>query len=217
MIIKTPTSVRASQLILISLLLCLLPGLSAAGSLYKWVDEDGQVRYSDRMPSSQIKQKHEKLSPQGVVIGTKEAAKSEEELAAANEAKAALEAKQALERIAKEEQDRKDRVLILTFSSEEEMSAVRENRIAVIDSVINLIQKSIDDTEEKLVGLKENAEVNYTSKDLEIPGGLEQKIEFFTRRISLRTDQLNLKEVEKQKLIEQFDLDMARYRLLKGQ
>ena len=193
------------------------PHTLGAAALYKWIDDEGKVRYSDRMPSSQIKKKHQTLNKQGVVINTKEAAKTDEELAAEAEAKIELEIQQAREKQIKDVQDKKDRVLLLTFSSEEEMNAVHDNRIDVIDSVIRLIQKSIVGNEVTLSDLKNSAELNYVSKSKEIPGGLEQKIEHFTRKITSRTDQLNLKLAEKQKVIEQFDLDLARYRFLKEQ
>ena len=40
----------------------------AAASLYKWTDEDGQIRYSDRLPADQLKKKHQQLNSQGIVL-----------------------------------------------------------------------------------------------------------------------------------------------------
>jgi len=212
-----PKNLTRSRLITISLLLTMSPYTLGAATLYKWIDDEGKVRYSDRIPTSEIKKKHQTLNKQGVVINTTEAAKTDEELAAEAEAKIELEIQQAREKQIKDVQDKKDRVLLLTFSSEEEMSAVHKNRIDVIDSVIRLIQKSIVGNEATLSDLKNSADSNYVSKGKEIPGGLEQKIEHFTRKIASRTDQLNLKIAEKQKVKKQFDLDLARYRLLKKQ
>ena len=41
-----------------------------AGALYKWIDEDGQVRYSDRLPADRARKKHQQLNTQGVVLST---------------------------------------------------------------------------------------------------------------------------------------------------
>ena len=207
-------TLTSSRLIFISLLLYMSP-FSLGAATYKWIDDEGKVRYSDRMPTTQIKKKHQTLNKQGIITDTKEAAKTEEELAAEAEAREKLEIQLAEEKRIKDAQDKKDRVLLLTFSSEEEMNAVRDNRIAVIDSVIRLIQKSIVDNEVTLIGLQDSADLHYVSKGKDIPGGLAQKIEHFTRKIVSRTDQLHLKQAEKQKLKEQFDLDLARYRFLK--
>ena len=197
-------------------LLCYVTLNSAtAATLYKWIDDNGEVRYSDRLPPSAAKKKRQTLNDQGIVVETKEAAKSEEELAAEAEAKAAEEIRLAEEKRLKEAQDKKDRVLLLTFSSEQEMSSVHGNRIEVIDSVIQLIEKSIIANEESLIALEDSADLNYTSKGKEVPGGLAQKIEHFTRKIFNRKEQLRLKESEKRKINEQFELDLARFRLLK--
>ena len=210
-------TVTASRLIFISLLLPLSSADIFAATLYKWVDDDGKVRYSDRMPPTQVKKKHQTLNKQGIVVETKEAAKTIEELAAEAEAQKALEAQQAEEKRKKDAQDKKDRVLLLTFSSEEEMNAVRDNRIDVVDSVISLIQKSIAENEATLIRLQDSADTNYVSKGKEVPGGLAQKIEHFTRKIANRKKQLQVKEAEKQKLNAQFDNDIARYRFLRNQ
>ncbi|MDH3217899.1 MAG: DUF4124 domain-containing protein [Gammaproteobacteria bacterium] len=187
----------------------------SAGALYKWIDEEGQVRYSDRLPAEQVRKQHQQLNSQGVVLTTKEAAKSDEELAAEAEAKRKQQEQAAEEARLKELQDKKDQVLLLTFSSEKELEYARDNRIEVIDSVIRLIQNSINSTREKLEQLEANAERNYTSQGLEVPGGLAQKIEHFSQKLSSRNEQLLLKEEEKLKINQQYDRDVERYRLLK--
>lgn len=189
---------------------------ASAATLYKWTDENGEVRYSDRLPPNQVRHKHETLNEHGVVIDTKEAAKTEEQLKAEAEQRRLQEAKLAEEKRLKEEQEKHDRVLLLTFSSEEEMMSVRDNRIEVIDSVIRLIENSISTTEERLIGLEDRADNLYISKGKEVPGGLAQNIEFFTRKVANRKEQLKLKEAEKSKIENQFDSDLARYRWLKS-
>jgi hypothetical protein len=188
-----------------------------AAALYKWIDEDGQIRYSDRLPAAQVKKKHQQLNSQGVVVGTTEAAKSEEELAAEAEAKRKAEEQAAEEARLKQIQYEKDQVLLLTFSSEKEMELARDDRLEVLDSVIRLITKSITSTQETLAELETSADQNYTSKGKEIPGGLAQKIEHFSRKIESRTDQLLLKVEEKDRINQQFELDLARFRELKSQ
>ncbi len=187
---------------------------TGAGALYKWTDENGQIRYSDRLPASQVKRKHQQLNSQGVVLSTKEAAKSDEELAAEAEARRKLEEQEAKEAKIKEAQDKKDTVLLLTFSSEEELGLARDNRLDVLESVIQLINKSIDATQQQLQQLQTKADKTYLSQGKEVPGGLAQKIEHFTRKIESRYAQLESKMAEKDKINEQYALDLARYREL---
>lgn len=196
-------------------LLC-VPASNVAGALYKWVDEEGNIRYSDRLPPAQSGKKHHKLNASGVVVNTREAAKSDEELAAEAEARRIAEEKAAEEARLKKIQDHQDQVLLMTFSSEEELQLARENRLAVLNSVIQLINSSIETTQSKLSELQDNADQNFLSQGKEVPGGLAQKIEFFTRKVETRTQQLELKLSEKAKINEKYDTDLARYRELKS-
>jgi len=196
--------------------------LSAAGSqsmaatLYKWVDENGAVHYANQLPPGQNKNGHQQLNSQGMVLTTKDAPKSSQELAEEVEKQRKLEEQQAEEARLKSIQDKEDRVLLLTFSTEEELEHARDNRIEVINSVIRLIENSIDATQGKLDQLMHNAEQNYTSKGKEIPGGLAQKIEHFERKITNRTAQLEAKTSEREKIRHKYELDLERFRLLKS-
>jgi hypothetical protein len=215
MTLKNAGSTRLPGLCLAGLL-CVFNTQSMAGALYKWVDENGAVRYSDQLPPKQTARRHQQLNPQGVVLTTKEAAKSPEEIAIEAEALRKLEKQQREEASLKALQDRQDRVLLLTFSSGEEIEHARENRIETIDSVIRLIQKSIESTRSQLDELTNYAQLSYTAKGKEVPGGLAQKIEHFQRKIESRNAQLESKEVEKAKIDEKYNQDLARFQLLRS-
>jgi hypothetical protein len=187
-----------------------------AAALYKWVDESGAVHYGNQLPPGQNKKGHQQLNSQGMVLSTKDAPKTSEELADEVEKQRKLEEQQAEEARLKRIQDREDRVLLLTFSTEEELEHARDNRIEVINSVIRLIETSIETTQEKLDKLVQNAEQNYTSKGKQVPGGLAQKIEHFERKIANRTAQLEAKTAEREKIRQKYELDLERFRLLKS-
>jgi hypothetical protein len=201
------------SVLLITAALCAFSGLANAGALYKWIDEDGKIRYSDRLPAAQAKKKHQQLSTQGMVLSTTEAAKSEAELAA----KLKLAEEQAAEAELNKEQNKKDQVLLLTFSNEKEIGLAHDDRIEVLDSVIQLINKSLLATQTTLGRLQTSAEQNYLSKGKEVPGGLAQKIEHFARKMELRGAQLDLKMIEKVKFNARYEADLARFRLLKAE
>lgn len=189
---------------------------SMAATLYKWVDENGAVHYGNQLPPAQSKKGHQQLNSQGMVLTTKEASKPPEELAEEAEKQRKLEEQQAEEARLKRIQDREDRVLLLTFSTEEELEHARDNRIEVINSVIRLIRSSIETTQEKLDKLEHHAAQNYTSKGKQIPGGLAQKIEHSDRKIANRSAQLEAKIAEREKIRQKYELDLERFRLLKS-
>jgi hypothetical protein len=59
--------------------------------MYKWINENGQIRYSDLLPLSQVKKKHQQLNSQVVVLTTRKAVTTDEQLAAVAEAASKLE------------------------------------------------------------------------------------------------------------------------------
>ncbi len=110
----------------------------------------------------------------------------------------------------------KDKVLLLTFSSEKELGLARNNRIDVLNSVIKLINNSLASTQKILSDLQANAEEIYLSQGKEVPGGLAQRIEHFTRKLESRDAQLELKISERDQINQQYKLDLARFRELKS-
>jgi hypothetical protein len=203
-------------MLLLAALLCAFAMPASAAKLYKWVDEDGNVRYSDRLPLQQTSKEHQQLNSQGIVLNSTDAAKPPEEAATEAEAKRKLEAEQLEAARIKAVQDRKDLVLTMTFASEAEIENARDNRIEAIDSVIRLIETNIESTQKKLDEVKKSATLIYTSKDKEIPGGVAQKIEHFERKIESRNSQLQAKAGEKDKINAKYGADLERFRLLKS-
>jgi hypothetical protein len=205
-----PINTNIIQLVL-CLCLCITISVAQAAALYKWVDDDGDVRYTDHPP---IDKGYELLNSYGVVIKSAKAPKTEKELADEKKANELAQKKLEEEKRKKQLQDAKDRVLLLTFSSEEELSLVQDNRVEVIDSVIRLIGKNITTSKERRARLETNAQTLYLSKGLEVPGGLAQNIEHLTSKIESQKFQQQRKQVEKDRITQQFTLDLERYRIL---
>jgi hypothetical protein len=203
------------------LLPCLISALlfqssADAAKLYKWVDEEGNIRYSDRLPVDQARQRHQTLTPDGRVIETKERSLSEAE-------RAEIARQKELEKIEAEKQaqiqaekDHHDRVLMMTFTSEDEILEAQKERIEVIDSVIKLLKKNLKTEQDKLQKLEQRAQTQYISRDKAVPGGLAQNIEYFNEKILNKQKQLELKIEEKSRVKQQYANDLIRYRELSG-
>lgn len=189
-----------------------------ASGFYKWVDENGEVRYSDRLPPQQSKKRFQTLAPDGRVLSTKEAAKSPEQIRMERAEK--LRQQREAERKAREEariraeQKHHDDVLMLTYSNEEELIEAEQKRLAVIDSVINLLQKNIQEEQDKRAQLEQTAKTRYLDKGVKVPGGLAQKIEYTEQKIASALHQLDLKLQARERLQKQYADDLLRYRQL---
>lgn len=194
----------------------LLHNCAQAAKLYKYVDEDGNIRYSDRLPVEQSKQRHQTLTKDGRVIETKERSLTDAERAEITRQKE-LEKKEAEKQARiKAEKDHYDRVLMMTFNSEDEILQAQQERIDVIDSVIQLLNKNIKSEQVKLVELEVRAQTQFIDKDKVVPGGLAQNIEYFSEKILNKQKQLELKVEEKSRIKQQYAKDLLRYRKLSG-
>jgi hypothetical protein len=88
----------------------------SAGNLYKWIDENDQIRYSDWLPPSQVIKKLQQLNSQGMVLTAKEAARTDEQLAAEAEAARKLEEENARSRYISRVPNRIERSWVASFS-----------------------------------------------------------------------------------------------------
>ena len=111
---------------------------------YRWVDKDGVVHYGDQVPPEYASTDRDVLNEYGVPIATQQGAQTPEEIAAAKEAakKAAAERQQAILNA------RRDQVLLDTYLSVDEIEALRDRRLELIDTQIKV-------TEIYLLGLRD--------------------------------------------------------------
>ncbi len=102
-----------------------------ASPLYRWVDDQGEVHYTDRLPPDQAIKERARLSEQGLVIESnpKPPSPQEQERAQEEEQRRAEEERRKAERLA---EDRR----LLNYRSLEEIDLARDGQIAIIEAVI---------------------------------------------------------------------------------
>jgi Domain of unknown function (DUF4124) len=102
---------------------------TANAQLYKWTDENGKVHYSDTVPPAANDRARREIRSDGIVTKQVDRAMTPEERRVAA-AKAAEDEKV---RIAKEERERRDKALLVTYASLADFDRVRDRSIASID------------------------------------------------------------------------------------
>ncbi|MFQ5644334.1 MAG: DUF4124 domain-containing protein, partial [Thiogranum sp.] len=182
-----------------------------AGKLYKWVDDSGQVRYGDRIPPRYAKKKNETLSDQGIVVETKEAAKTPEQIAEEQRQKALAEEQERI-RI---ETARKDSILLDTFTNEDEMVMTRDGKIEAIEAVIRVTNDRTEKNRQRLAKLKLRA-ANLERSGKAVPKKLLKSIAETRNQIRSNTKYVANRVVEQQRIREQFEADINRFRELKA-
>lgn len=129
------------------------PVVSKDKTLYRWVDENGQVHYGDRVPASDAKRGREALNQQGTVTKVVPRELNGAEL---EQAQARLAAQQAAAE-ARQQRLIYDRYLLQSFASVADLQAVREERLLALEGRISLTQAAVLDNEKTLADLRERA------------------------------------------------------------
>jgi len=181
-----------------------------AGKLYKWVDESGQVRYGDRVPPEYAKRRNETLNSQGIVVETRAAQKTKEQLAEEQR----LATLKAAEERRQREQAHKDRILLDTFTNEDEMILTRDGKLEAIEAVIRVTTGRIEKIRQKLSNLTRRA-ANLERAGRPVPVELSQQIAESHSQIRQNLEYIENRKQEQRAIHEKFELDIKRFRDLK--
>ena len=194
------------------LLVCsTLAGGVQAAKLYKWVDENGNVQYSDRVPPQEAKQERERLNERGLSVERVQAAKTAEEIAREQE----LERLRAAQEKLLAEQRERDRVLLNTFRTDEDLILVRDGKLAAIDAQIRLTQSNIKRLTTRLADMQANA-AKLERRGESVSTKYRQDIEATRRQIEESYASILKREEQRQILKTDFDQDLARLRELRN-
>ena len=187
------------------LLLVMFSG-TAQAQLYRWVDENGQVQFGDRIPPQYSKNGHEVLSEDGRVLEQIEREKTKEEVAVIE----AELARQEILRKQREEQARDDATLMRTFTSTEDIDRTLDQRVSSIQSQINRDQASIGSHEYDLRSSLRKKK-NYQSRDEIVPHQLVLNISELRSRLRTLDDEIMKKKQMQLEIRSELTADKERF------
>ncbi len=182
----------------------------AQARLYKWVDEEGRVHYGDSIPLKYQLQQHDELNESGLVVRTREAMPSEEELIRRYQQRLAEKEKERKIR----EQRQRDRVLLDTYTTERDLIAARKARIEAVDSQINLSKSIIEEARNKLKN-SERLAASLKAQGKPVPQTLFTKIEREKKSLEIHQRVAEGHMKKRVEVAEQFDAYIKRFRELK--
>lgn len=187
--------------------LCILVLASPADArLYRWVDEDGKVHYSDRVPPQQSKKGHQILDNQGQKRGEVAPEKTREQLLQERRQQAKLAEEDDRRRLIRE----RDEMLLRTFTQVEDLDRVIKDRLTVLDSIIHLTGVKVDKLLAQL-RVAEERKISYIKQGKTIPTQLTRNIAEYRQQIK-NNEGLVLRNQRRKGLIKQkFELDRVRF------
>lgn len=140
--------------------LALLITASAQAGLYRWVDESGNVHFSDKVPASASKKSHSKLNKSGDVTQNVDPELKLEKLKQIEVAKKEKLQQEEINRINAEKQAelrKRDENLLSTYEDEYELSTFFEKKISMVEGNNKILNAQNSFLTEKLESLKVKA------------------------------------------------------------
>jgi len=196
---------------IVYLLLCASTGTALAGKLYKWIDENGRVRYGDSIPPQYARKSNETLNDQGIVVEQKAAAKTPAQIAAEERRKKAeAEAEQV-----RKEQAYQDRILLDTFTNEDEMIMTRDGKIEAIEAIIRVTNGRSAKLKQRLADLRRKA-ANMERAGRPVPKQLNAEIADTREQIAKNQRYVQSRGVEQENIRQKFEAGIRRFRELKA-
>lgn len=178
---------------------------------FRWVDENGQVHYSDSIPPQEADRAYSVINKEGITVNSVEQAKTKEQL----EEDKRLQAQQAeQERLARERANY-DRILLDTYTKVGDLEETRDRYIATIEGLIDV-------SEHKLASLNQELEkLNKTAANLErsgkaLPADMHQDIVNLQTQIDRENNFILGQRAQQKDLREKFAADIQRFQELKA-
>ena len=195
--------------LMMGLVLLWVCGSVNAKKMYRWVDEAGNVYFSDQVPPDQSRFKRETLNEKAKVLDVLEKAKTPAQLAQQKKLDALRIEQEKI--IAK--QISNDKVLLATFRSLGDMQKVYDNKRAALDLDQKLLESNIKRQEQQLLKLQQQA-ADLERNAQKVPDKLVTEIAAAKLSLEAAKLELNHRIAERQKTEKEFQADLDRYQFL---
>lgn len=187
---------------------------SAQAGLYRWVDDAGNVHFSDKVPAAASKKSHAKLSKSGNVTKRvdPESKKKSLELKQAElrEQEKAAEM-QRIKAQARAVIQQRDDNLLSTYADEKELVHYFETKIKMVEGNSNILKAQKNVLKKKIVKLEDRATKTKHKKSLD---SIANKIVHINQTLEQYDKALIENKTQISQLNETFKTDLARYKEL---
>ena len=190
------------------LLLCGAAAVNA--ETFRWVDESGEVHYSDKIPGQQKHLGHTQLNKQGVVID-----RVEKSLSPAQQQYRIQEKKlHRLQREFQQQHRERDQSLLEQFDSADDLIMTRDGTSAKMQRSIDSLKKKADGSRKSLAKQQKRIDA-LQARGKPVSVDMIQKLLRLRHSVKKSVSNIAQAEVKKQQLHAQYSRDLQRYRHLK--
>ncbi len=197
--------------IMLAMMLFTATAMASAQTVYRWIDDNGEVHYGHSIPPEQARRGYEILGRDGIVRERIEPALTPEQLAERREQRRLQDAEAARQRT----RETQDRILLTIHTSEQSIVSSMEMELVTINSQRASIRVALDQVEHRFERLLESA-AEHSDDGHDIPVSLQNSLEEVRAELRrLRSDLAGLDDRE-EIVRERYENDIQRYRELMG-
>lgn len=180
-----------------------------AKTMYKWVDANGKVSFSDQVPPAKAGLGHQELDKNANVVKVAEKAKTKEELEMEKRLK--LLRKQQEQIII--QQKAHDRKLLSSFLNITAMDSTQQSKMQALTSQEQEMQNTIKHLEQELADLHKQA-ANFEIKNTKVPQDVLNQIKENQKKTAKTKETIKQLQLKKTDVEKEFAVDRARYLFL---
>ncbi len=177
--------------------------------MYRWIDDNGNVFFSDQVPPDQIRHKREALTDSARVLEVVEAAKSKEQ----------IELEKRLQKLRREQQKliekqrTHDRVLLSTFRNLEDMEMALRGKLQALDAQRKVAEGNRTRLEKQLRRQLHKA-AQFERENRTVPEKLTQAIKDTKQQLAGVKSEINRHLSKRKQVEDEFKMDIARFKYL---
>jgi len=183
-----------------------MSSIPVAARMYRWVDTEGRIFYSDQVPPQQSKLKREELNKEGRVVNTIKAAKTKEQIS--------LEKRLELLRKSQETIINKkksyDKVLLSTFRSVDDLRMTLAGKLASIDAQKRFAESSLANSQANLQAARKKA-AKAERSGRKVPKSVLKEIDSIEESISHTYVDIAQILTKRKAIQRKFDMDITRF------
>jgi hypothetical protein len=169
------------------------------GKIVKWKDEKGNTHYGDSVPAQYANTENSVISPQGITIKRNKPNNNQTE---------AIDA-------AKQEQDKKDKALISSFSNATEIDLARDRNLQLDLVAVESLQLQKNNSLKRLTE-NQNLANNLIKKHKPVPADLSAEIKSNIADIAKQDQLINERKTVMENTKKRFDDDKIRFLAIKN-
>lgn len=201
---------------IVSLACALALPLAAEAGIKCWTNKDGVRECGNAVPPEYAQGEHVEKSKGGVVVKKQGRSRTQEEIAAERERRAAEAKAKAEAQAAAAQRAKSDRVLLDTFSSEDDLILARDGQLTNVEAQVKITESHVVKLNKQLDQMIVQA-ADIEKRGRKVPENLAQNIESVREQIEDQHAFIADKRREQDAIRAKFDADIARFRELRAQ